>query len=228
MAACRIEKKQVKAGIQYIDCHGRTAGMYCYKKTFSTRYEAVTFHDGREQYVLKMRDFRILLVPVILFGGFLPKGAQLILVIFIVAALLFLPRLPAIWMDGKLLAKKDCKNRFFTAQDCYEFHHHSGYKTSLMKNGEQIALYTMKTSYGVSNPPYEVLYDERVPLDIIILFCVYLDVSGDYSRPRGATPWKSWVPWDRYWAQTTWQPPEPCRPTPAEPSTTSLPSDSTD
>lgn len=227
MAMLRIQKKRIENDRHYFLDSGEMVGRTYYRGRHFFRYKAATFHEGRERYVLQIDDPRSLpAFSMVLLGSFLPKDIQNIMIVPIIATLLFFPSFSSIWADGRLVARER-KRRFQIGQDCYEFRHHSGYKSSLMKNGVQIALYTMKTAYGVPDPPYEILYDERTPLDIIILFCLYLDMCEDITL-KGKGPWKDWVPWDRHREQIKWRPPEPSEPAQQNRSTNGLPTDSTD
>ena len=171
--------------------------------------------------------FILLLIPAILLTILLPEWSHPYLITAVCAIWLFFPNSVTIWEDGKLLAKRDRKRRFLIGQNCYKLRHHSGYKSSLMKNGVQVALYTMKTAYETSHPHYEVLYDAQEPMDTIILFCVYLGAADSSSERRNSKTWTTWVPFDRHRQQVYWHPPEPRDPATQHISTSGLPDDST-
>ena len=67
---------------------------------------------------------------------------------------------------------------FMLHGDCYRLLPHKGNCFSLTKNGEQIALYTKQPEKMLEIRPdtYDIDYDINEPIEIIELFCLFIDV----------------------------------------------------
>lgn len=103
---------------------------------------------------------------------------------------------------------------FRIRQDEYRLFLHAGNRFSLTKNGVQTALYAKRPERPVlrAAPPgpvhtYDVLYEAGEPLDVIRLFCLYID-KRFFVQYDGRSHRKYVVPCDPNAHHTLWKPKE--------------------
>lgn len=103
---------------------------------------------------------------------------------------------------------------FVIRDDLYRMFAHKGNCFSLTKNSIQIALYTKRPEGSVFHaaPPwpahtYDVDYEEAEQIEIIELFCLFIDVFF-FTLYDGTSNIKVIVPNDPYSHHTLWQPNE--------------------
>ena len=97
-------------------------------------------------------------------------------------------------------------------RDEYRLFFHAGNRFSLTKNGVQAALYSKRPEPEALHaaPPwpahtYDVLYEEGEPLDVIRLFCLFIDKTF-FIQYDGRSHQKYLVPLDPYSCHTRWTP----------------------
>lgn len=115
-------------------------------------------------------------------------------------------------VGGSLEPRTQPAMTFRIHQDEYRLFFHAGNRFSLTKNGVQIALYAKRPE-----PPalraapdwpahtYDVLYEEGEQLDVIRLFCLFID-KRFFLQYNGRFHQKYIVPLDPYSHHTLWKP----------------------
>ena len=117
-------------------------------------------------------------------------------------------------VGGSLEPRTKPANTFRIHQDEYRLFLHAENQFSLTKNGVQIALYAKRQEGSVlrAAPPwsthtYDVLYEAGEQVDVIRLFCLYID-KRLFLKYNGLSHQKYIVPLDPYSNHTLWQPKE--------------------
>ncbi len=98
---------------------------------------------------------------------------------------------------------------FMIHDNCYRLFVHKNNHFSLTKNGEQIALYAKRPEKMLEARPdtYDIDYDINEPIEIIELFCLFIDVFF-FTHYDGTSHIKVIVPHNRYLEHTLWRPKE--------------------
>lgn len=117
-------------------------------------------------------------------------------------------------VGGSLEPRTRPASTFRIRQDRYRLFLHAGNRFSLTKNGVQVALYTKRPEGSAlrAAPPwpthtYDVLYEAGEPLDVVRLFCLYID-KGFFIKYDGRSHRKYIAPHDPYAHHALWQPKE--------------------